>query len=490
MPRRHLRLRSDDDTLRSGFAAVRSELEVPAAFPPDVLEAADAAARADMDADKRADSTDLPFVTVDPPGSLDLDQALFLERRGKGFRVHYAIADVGHFVHTGDRVDDEARRRVQTLYSPDTRTPLYPPRLSEDAASLLAGHVRPALHWIHDLDADGTRTATSVRRAIVRSRERLDYLTVQRRIDDGTADASLALLRDVGRARIAQEEQRGGIDLGLLEQEVVPRDGGWQLRFRTPLPCERWNAQLSLLTGMAAAQLMVESRIGVLRTMPAPQPDDVRRLRRTAEALAIGWSSEESYPTLLRRLDRCEDNVAAFLTAATVLLRGAGYTAFDGTLPDRFDHGAVAAPYAHATAPLRRLVDRFVGDLCVTLGRGDDVSAPLREALPLLPELMADGNRRANALERACVNLAEAAVLQHDVGRLFCGVVVDIRPGRNGDAEGGTVQLQEPAVLARCRGRLDLGSRVDARLVEASMATRTVLFEVDGAADASTADGM
>ena len=90
------------------------------------------------------DVTELPFLTIDPPGSMDLDQAMHLERRGAGFRVRYAIADVAAFVRPGGAIDAEAHRRVETLYSPDTRTPLHPPVLSEGAASLLPGQVRPA----------------------------------------------------------------------------------------------------------------------------------------------------------------------------------------------------------------------------------------------------------------------------------------------------------------------------------------------------------
>ena len=87
------------------------------------------------------------FVTVDPPGSRDLDQAMHLSRRNSGYRVRYAIADVASFVRPGGAIDQEAIRRVETLYSPDTRTPLHPPVLSEGAASLLPGQTRPALIW-------------------------------------------------------------------------------------------------------------------------------------------------------------------------------------------------------------------------------------------------------------------------------------------------------------------------------------------------------
>ena len=92
-------------------------------------------------------------MTIDPPGSLDLDQAYFGERRGDGYRVRYAIADVGHFVARGGPIEAEAWRRGQTAYAPDKRSPVYPLSLSEGAASLLPDGDRPAVCFTLDLDA-------------------------------------------------------------------------------------------------------------------------------------------------------------------------------------------------------------------------------------------------------------------------------------------------------------------------------------------------
>ena len=132
MPRRHLAMRVRDEaggrTLREGFARIRDELGLPTDFPADVVaEAEESAREARMPAE---DLTDLPFLTIDPPGSTDLDQAMHLERRNGGYRLRYAIADVATYVRPGGALDAEAHRRGETHYSPDTRTPLHPPVLS------------------------------------------------------------------------------------------------------------------------------------------------------------------------------------------------------------------------------------------------------------------------------------------------------------------------------------------------------------------------
>lgn len=464
-----------DEDVRIGLATLRDELDVPAEFPPDVLAEAAAAARARPDG--LPDATDVPFVTIDPPGSRDLDQALHVERRDTGYRVRYAIADVAAWVRPGGAVDAEARRRVVTLYAPDGRTPLHPPTLSEGAASLLPGQDVPALVWTLDLDADGAPTSVDVRRGRVRSRAQLTYDEVQRSLDDGTADEPLRLLRDVGRLRQEAERARGGITLPTPEQEVERVDGRWALVSRATLDAEEWNAQISLLTGLCAAQIMLDGRIGVLRTLPPSDPRDVDRLRRAADALGVPWPDGAQVGDVVRGLDASDPAHAALLTEATTLLRGAAYVAFDGDVPEQELHAALAAPYAHTTAPLRRLVDRFVGETCVALVAGQDVPEWVRSTLPDLPALMAGGDRRANEYERGCLDLVEAALLTGRVGDEFEGVVVDVHDDRSV----GVVQLLEPVVRARVEGdHLPVGQHVRVRLTEASTAKRTVRFALTG----------
>lgn len=454
--------------LVAGFARVRQQLEIPADFPPDVLAEAEAAATREPGSEY-ADATDLPLVTIDPLGSMDLDQAMHIARQGDGFTVHYAIADPGFFVDDGSALDRESRVRGQTLYSPDLRTPLYPPSLSEGAASLLPDQLRPAVLWKLTLDAAGTVTATDVRRAKVRSRAQLTYEQAQ--ADSGGIE-TLTLLREVGRLRQAIELERGGIRLDVPEQEVVPQNGSYRLQFRTPLAIEDFNAQISLMTGMAAADLMLKGGVGLLRTLPEPDPKAIATLRRSALALHADWPESQPYQAFVRALDRSKAADVALLTLSTSLLRGAGYTAFDGTLPQHPEHSAIAASYAHATAPLRRLADRFVSEVCLAQCAGIDVPAWVRAALPGLPALMTSSDRRARALDRAVLDYVEAAVLSGHVGETFDAVVTDV------DHDGGVAQIAEPAVRARIKGKAPLGEAIRVRLDSADPAIGKVVFSL------------
>ena len=211
---------------------------------------------------------------------------------------------------------------------------------------------------------------------------------------------------------------------------------------------------------MAAAALMLRRGIGILRTQPAPDERDLARLRRTAEALAVPWPAELSYPEFVRTLDPTKANHAAVMHEASRVAHGAGYTAFDGTPPADAAHWAVAAPYAHATAPLRRLQDRYVSACCL----GETPAG-----LDALPAEMAAGIRRANAVERAVIDLLEAVLLAGREGERFDAVVIDE----------GLVQLRDPAVRAKlATGTPAPGTEVTVRLERADPATRTVTFSL------------
>ncbi|MFE7276741.1 RNB domain-containing ribonuclease [Streptomyces sp. NPDC057623] len=480
MPRRHIRVTGAPEApLRAALTALRTELGVPASFPPEALAEAERAAKAPVLPSH--DATDIPFFTVDPPTSTDLDQAMHLSRRGagSGYRVRYAIADVAAFVVPSGALDQEAHRRVTTLYFPDGRIPLHPASLSEGAASLLPDQDRPAVLWTIDLDAEGRTSAVDVRRALVRSRAKLDYAGVQKEIDGGTAEEPLALLKEIGELRERLEVERGGISLSVPEQEIVERDHTYELVYRAPLRADGWNAQISLLAGMAAADLMPASGTGILRTLP-PAPDGaVGRLRRTAHALRIDWPHHVSYAALVRSLDPHRPDHAAFLQECTTLLRGAGYTVFrDGALPDITTHSAVAAPYAHCTAPLRRLADRYASEICLAAAADRPVPDWVGAALDGLPARMAEGSRRAGTVERACVDLVEAALLKGRVGEVFDGWVVDVQERQPAV---GTVQLESPAVIGRIEDtngdRLPLGERLRVRLTPSDPGGAKVRFE-------------
>ena len=467
MPQRRLRFVAPDQEVRAGLETIRAELGIPERYPAEAEQEAERPPRL-----PESDLTDIPFVTLDPAGSRDLDQAIHLERTTSGFRLRYAVADVAAFVSPGGALDKEARLRAVTLYAPDERTPLHPFSLSEGNGSLLAGEDRPAVVWDLSFDLDGEMKSTLVGRALVRSRAQLDYGSVQAGFDAGHPAEPLVALGQLGPLRIEREAARGGVSLPVPEQRVVPVDGGWQLEFREVPDVEKWNAQLSLATGMAAGRMMTEAGVGVLRTLaPAPE-EDVNRLRHSAKALGVDWPPDLGYPGFIRSLDASQPAEAAVLAEAAGLFRGAGYQVIGPKQPPR-PHAAVASLYAHVTAPLRRLVDRYAAETCLAVHAGAEPAEWVLHGMTGIPDIMARGVGRANRYAVECLDLVEAAVLTDRVGEVFEGVVVDL----DIVTSVGRVQLTSPAVHARIEGEgLVEGTTVRAQLLEASIRDRLVLF--------------
>ncbi|CAA9492368.1 MAG: 3'-to-5' exoribonuclease RNase R, partial [uncultured Solirubrobacteraceae bacterium] len=215
-----LRIRVDPATaLREGFDAIRAEAGVPETFSEAAQKEAEAAAARPPEYEPLG----VPFVTIDPPGARDLDQAMHIEALGEGHRIRYAIADVGAFVTPGGALDAEATERALTVYAPDRKVPLHPPVLSEGAASLLPVEWRPAVVWTLELDGSGELVSTHVGRSQVRS-------VAQHTYDDLPAEVA-PLLEEVGERRLELERARGGVRLAVPEQEVVQKDGTWTVEY-------------------------------------------------------------------------------------------------------------------------------------------------------------------------------------------------------------------------------------------------------------------
>jgi exoribonuclease R len=447
-------------TLDAEFAAIRRRNRIPDTFDSDVLAEASSAATNAHEAlrdTERVDARRLPLITIDPQGSRDLDQAFFAERTPTGYSVFYAIADVSAFVRPGDAVDEEAWRRGFTYYGPDLRAPLYPTALSEGVASLLPDADKPAILFAFELTRDGSARLRTVERAVVRNHRQLSYVEVSEHLRDerrgvgtgrlsgNTWSEALSHLEAIGRLRQRLAHERGAVSLPISAQHVRPWEAalhGYKLAFEDPNDVEGWNAEISLMTGMAAAERMRRLGFGLLRALDPPREDRVLALRLTAEALGVPWPESADYAAFVNSLDPTNPVHAAVVYHAAGTMRGAHYVSFEGEPSLEARHAAIASYYAHTTAPLRRLADRYVLDLLVAMSARREPEPWLVDSIRRLPAIMDSAERRARQAEAEVVELAEAVLLVEDVGRSFDALVIRIRDGRL------TVQIAEPAVRA------------------------------------------
>jgi exoribonuclease R len=450
-----------DHILSRGLGDIRTQFAVPQSFPPQVIAAAEAAAmRAPTE---HVDRTARAFVTLDPLSSTDLDQAFALEVAGGDLLLHYAIADVAWFVADGDPIDTEAWRRGETLYLPDGKAGLYPPILAEKAASLLPDGPRPAIVFTVRVAADGDATLDGVERAVIRSRAKLGYATVR------PADLPPEFPEFARRIRLA-ESARGAARVDPPQQEVVALgQDRFALAYRPMSGAETDNAGLSLACNLALAKALLAHRTGLFRVMAGPDERSVARLRQTAMALALNWPPDMDIKAFERTLRSGYPREAAFMLAVRRAGSGAGYALYRAGIEPW--HAAIAAPYVHATAPLRRLADRYVIRAALALANGKAVPEAVTDAFERLPDVMARADAIAGRIERAVVDLAESVMLHGREGELFPAVVTDA------DGSGARVHLEGLPIVARAKVQgATPGQRIGLRLDKADPGNRTLAF--------------
>lgn len=452
------------DTYHGGLDRIREQFDVPGDVPAAVAEEARSAARRPFGAGHSAhvDRTAVEFVTLDPATSTDLDQAFAIEVAGDDVVLRYAIADVGWFVRPGGAVDTEAWQRGVTVYLPDGRAGLHPPELAEGAASLLPDGERPAVVFTVRVDGDGLAKLDGVERAVIRSRAKLAYETV-------TAAELPAGFVELARRVEFAERARGAERIDFPEQEVVRHGAGYALHFRPRRDVERQGAAMSLATNLAVADALYAAGTGLFRTMPPVDAGGERRLRHTAAAFGLEWPPAQTLAQFERTLDPLDPRAAAFQLAVRRTSGRASYEpAREGVVPW---HAAVAATYCHATAPLRRLADRFVIEAAIAVAAGSRPSADVEQAFVELPAVMDAANGRAAQVDRAAIDLAEAVVLAGRDGEVFDAVVTDE------DDRGVRIQIGDPAIVARVVAhRVDPGDVLSVRLDRVDPDQRTVEF--------------
>ena len=450
------------NALARGLAAIRDQFQVPEAFSPEVLAAAAESSQRTLT--EHVDRTDRPFATLDPASSIDLDQAFSIEPVGSDLLLHYAIADVGWFVDDDGPIDREAWRRGTTIYLPDGKSPLYPAALGEGAASLLPDVDRPAVVFTVRIDPEGEVRLDGAERAIIRSRAKLSY-------EYATSADLPADFEELARRIEAAEIRRGAARVDPPEQEVIALgEGRYSLSFRPLRESERRNAAMSLAANLAIAKLLLEHRTGLFRTMGEPHKSAIKRLRHTARAFGLEWPDSTPLDAFERSLDSANPAQAAFMLAIRRAGPPASYEPYrQGVTPW---HSAVMAPYSHATAPLRRLADRYVVSTVLALCNGRPVSAAATAAFQKLSAVMSKFDSKASQIERAVIDLAEIVMLGARIGELFSAIVTDI------DERGARMQLCDFPVVTRVKADgAAPGDELRVRLTEADAERRVLRFE-------------
>lgn len=455
------------------FDAIAEEFDVQVQFPPEVEKEAENLT--DAYAETRVDRRDLELVTIDPVGSMDLDQAVRIEKTDAGYMVYYAIADVAAFVGGDTLVAKESLQRGQTIYLPDEPARLHPAPLSEDKASLLPNVDRPAVLWSIILDQDGEIADVKLERALVHSVARLDYEGAEADMEAGTLHPAIELLPEVGQLRQKTALRVQAINLRTPSQRVGRDEDDHAILVLEPrLKMMDYNSEISLLTGKAAGQMMAKAGKGILRTLKPAGQEDIDKFTQVVKTLGydVEKFTAENVGAFIASVEAVNPKGQAVMREAQKLLRGSGYESLDGPATDDQVHAGVGGHYSHVTAPLRRLVDRYATEYCLHLANGTELPAWVTEQTEEVIETMKRTSSIASSVDRAALDLTEAVVLEPWIGTNFEAYVLE----SNDERDTARLFIENPPVFASCVGAPPAGTIATVTLTKADPETREVEF--------------
>ncbi len=421
----------------SQIAVLRQDL--PDAFPADVLAHAESLEPAKIDG--REDWRDLPLITIDPADAKDHDDAVHAaldtdENNPGGFIVTVAIADVAYYVRTHTLLDQEARRRGNSVYFPDRVIPMLPERLSTDLCSLRQDEERPAMAIRMVFDANGKKRKHALHRVWIKLHAGLAYQAAQAAIDGkeppvGIRPCPQNIAQDVLKplwqaygALKAARAKRSPLELDLPERRLELDDKGAVTGVSVPdrLDAHRLIEEFMIQANVAAAELLEAKKTDCLyRVHDAPGAAKFEGLRAFLKSLNISIASKSSLRPLdfNRILERADGQPNEALINEMVLRSQAQaeYT------PANIGHfGLNLSRYAHFTSPIRRYADLLVHRaLIAAYNLGDDGVAADNEVLARLGDHLSGTERRAMLAERETTDRLIAAYLSDKVGATFPG---------------------------------------------------------------------
>lgn len=223
----------------------------------------------------RVHRTDLYTMAIDDEETREIDDAFSVDPDADGLTVFVHIADVAHFVKKEDPLDQEARRRVSSVYLPQTTVRMLPEPLSCDLGSLEEAALRPALTLRARFDSQHRLVEWSFERTEISVDRHLTYDDADRFLrserDEILSDL-LAPLHSLSRSLADERASQGALMLIKPELKVVARKDAITLKvIDTASPSRRLVSELMILMNRLAAQLSTEKQIPLIyRSQPAP----------------------------------------------------------------------------------------------------------------------------------------------------------------------------------------------------------------------------
>uniref|UniRef100_UPI003CE47D94 ribonuclease R n=1 Tax=Rhodanobacter glycinis TaxID=582702 RepID=UPI003CE47D94 len=416
--------------------------DLPHEWPPEVLRDA-AQVESQVTAAEREGRTDLrklPLVTIDGADARDFDDAVYAEpKRGGGWRLIVAIADVSHYVPVGSALDKEAFERSTSTYFPGFVVPMLPETLSNGICSLNPKVGRLCMVCDMQVDAEGAVVKSKFYDAVMRSHARLTYDKVWQVVGLNDADArhevadvlpQLENLHALYKAMAAQRKRRGAIDFETPEVKFrLDQRGEVEAMGATQRnDAHKLIEECMIAANVQAALFLEKKKIPALFRAHEPPPaekyEDLQQFLREFKLRMppVDEVTPADFSDVLRMVqDRPERELIQ-----SVLLRAQSMAAYQ---PDNRGHfGLALSAYAHFTSPIRRYPDLLVHRaLRYAIAGGKPSGYQYTPAeMAAMAVHCSQRERRAEEAERDVDERFKCAWMAKHVGEEFNGVVTGV----------------------------------------------------------------
>ncbi|AET38420.1 exosome catalytic subunit DIS3 Ecym_2715 [Eremothecium cymbalariae DBVPG len=336
------------------------------------LQDADAIAKDPLLA-KRRDMRDKLICSIDPPGCVDIDDALHAKKLINGnWEVGVHIADVTHFVKPNTALDAEGASRATSVYLVDKRIDMLPMLLGTDLCSLKASVDRFAFSVIWELDNDANIVSVEFTKSVIRSREAFSYEQAQLRIDDPNQNDELTLgmraLLQLSKKLKQKRLDAGALNLASPEVKVhmdSETSDPSEVEIKKLLSTNSLVEEFMLLANISVARKIYDSfpQTAMLRRHAAPPSTNFESLNEMLQVRKNMSISLESSKALADSLDRCVDSDDVYFNTlvrimSTRCMMAAQYFYSGAYSYSDFRHYGLAVDiYTHFTSPIRRYCD-------------------------------------------------------------------------------------------------------------------------------------
>ncbi|KAG9703798.1 ribonuclease R, partial [Aureobasidium melanogenum] len=322
---------------------------------------------------KRRDLRDLLICSIDPPGCVDIDDALHARTLPNGnIEVGVHIADVSNFVKPNNAMDQEASLRGTTVYLVDKRIDMLPMLLGTDLCSLKPYVERFAFSVIWELTPDADIVRADYTKSVIKSREAFAYEQAQIRVDDQSQQDDLTkgirMLMMLSKKLKKKRMDAGALNLASPEVRVQtesetadPADVQTKQHLDTMSLVEEF--MLLANTSVAARIYEAYPQTALLRRHAAPPKTNFEELSNQLRVKRGMELRTDSSKALADSLDTCVDpsepffNTLVRIMATRCMMSAEYFCSGTQAYPEFRHYGLASEIYTHFTSPIRRYAD-------------------------------------------------------------------------------------------------------------------------------------